>query len=82
MVRYPQVLVNVKVREKKPLEALPEVQSLITKVERQLGAEGRVLVRYSGTEAKVRVMVEGPTEDAVRAYAEEIGHSLERACGS
>ncbi len=81
MTRYPQVLVNVKVREKTPLEELADVSSMIGKIERTLGRDGRVLVRYSGTEAKARVMVEGPDERAIQAYAEDIARALERACG-
>jgi phosphoglucosamine mutase len=82
MERYPQVLVNLKVREKRPLEDLPEVTRLIAQVERSLGGDGRVLVRYSGTEPKVRVMIEGPDPTQIRQHAEEIGRALERACGA
>jgi phosphoglucosamine mutase len=82
MTRYPQVLVNFKVKEKKPLDALPDVAALIAKVEKMLGADGRVLVRYSGTEAKARVMVEGPDEAVIQAYADEIARALESACGA
>jgi phosphoglucosamine mutase len=81
MTRYPQVLVNLKVREKRPLEELGDVGRLITKIERTLGGEGRVLVRYSGTEPKARVMVEGPDQRAIQGYADEIARALERACG-
>jgi phosphoglucosamine mutase len=80
MTRYPQILVNVKVREKRPLESLEAVTALIARVEASLGAEGRVLVRYSGTEAKVRVMVEGPDSGVVETYANDIARAIERAC--
>ena len=79
MVRYPQVLLNFAVAEKRPLEDLPEVQRLIARVEGELGADGRVLVRYSGTEAKARVMIEGTSEDRIRAYAEDIAAALRKA---
>ncbi len=82
MTRYPQVLVNLKVREKKPLDGLIDVGKLITRIERTLGSEGRVLVRYSGTEAKARVMVEGPDEPTIQGYADEIARAIEQACGS
>ncbi|MCU1279231.1 MAG: phosphoglucosamine mutase [bacterium] len=82
MTRYPQVLVNLKVKEKKPLIELPVVGALIAKVEKVLGGDGRVLVRYSGTEAKVRVMVEGPDEAVIQAYADEIALALADACGA
>jgi phosphoglucosamine mutase len=82
MTRYPQVLVNVKVREKRPIESLPQVTSLITRVERSLGGEGRVLVRYSGTEPKARIMIEGPDASAIQAYAEDIARAMEKALGA
>jgi phosphoglucosamine mutase len=82
MDRYPQVLVNLKVREKLPIEGLPEVMRLVAKVERALGSEGRVLVRYSGTEAKARVMIEGPEQGLIKEYADDIARALERSCGT
>jgi phosphoglucosamine mutase len=82
MTRYPQVLVNLKVREKKPLDGLNDVCAIITKIERVLGRDGRVLVRYSGTEPKARVMVEGPDERVIRGYADEIAKAIEQACGA
>jgi phosphoglucosamine mutase len=78
--KSPQVLVNVVVARKRPLDELPAVQGLIAEVERELGADGRVLVRYSGTEPKARVMIEGPDEVTIRARAEAIADALERAC--
>lgn len=80
-VRYPQVLVNVRVAEKRPLESLPEMQEAIRKVEEELAGNGRVLVRYSGTEPKARVMVEGPDEGRVQAFAQELGQKLVRLLG-
>ena len=80
MVRTPQVLVNVAVGQRRPLEELPEVAGLIAAIERELGDDGRVLVRYSGTEAKARVMIEGPDESAIRARAEEVAAVLARSC--
>jgi phosphoglucosamine mutase len=81
MTRYPQVLVNLKVLEKKPLAELPSVSAAIAKVEKVLGSDGRVLVRYSGTEAKARVMIEGPDETVIRGYADEIADAIADACG-
>ena len=80
MTRTPQVLVNVKVDRKRPIEELPTVQALIAAVERDLGDDGRVLVRYSGTEAKARVMIEGPNQAAIRERAETIAAALVDAC--
>jgi phosphoglucosamine mutase len=79
--RFPQVLVNVRVAEKRPLESLPAVQAEIAAVEKALDGRGRVLIRYSGTEAKARVMVEGEEEGRVREYAEQIAAKLQRALG-
>ena len=81
MTRTPQVLINVEVAEKRPLESLKAVTKLISEVEAELGEDGRVLVRYSGTEPKARVMIEGPNELAIRRRAEEIAAILAQACG-
>lgn len=80
MTRTPQVLVNVRVDRKRPLAELPEVQKLIALVEAELKGDGRVLVRYSGTEAKARVMIEGPDESSIRQRAEEIAAELVQRC--
>ncbi|MBE7451869.1 MAG: phosphoglucosamine mutase [Kofleriaceae bacterium] len=80
MTRTPQVLVNVKVAHKRPLDELGDVVGLIRGVEAELGDDGRVLVRYSGTEAKARVMIEGPDEARIREQAETIAEALVRAC--
>jgi phosphoglucosamine mutase len=68
----PQVLLNQEVASKPPLDSLPRYQAALAEAEQQLGGEGRVLVRYSGTENKVRVMVEGPDEAATRTIAEHL----------
>jgi phosphoglucosamine mutase len=80
MTRTPQVLVNTVVDRKVPLEELPEVQRLIAEVERQLGNDGRVLVRYSGTESKARVMIEGMDETRIKGWAEDIAGALATSC--
>jgi phosphoglucosamine mutase len=80
MTRTPQVLVNTAVDKKVPLESLPDVQRLIADVEQQLGAEGRVLVRYSGTECKARVKIEGIDEAQIRSWAEDIAGALAKSC--
>jgi phosphoglucosamine mutase len=79
--RYPQVLLSVHVAEKRPLESLPEMMDLVRKVEEELAGEGRVLIRYSGTEAKVRIMVEGPDEARVAEMAKSLADSLRRCLG-
>jgi phosphoglucosamine mutase len=80
MERTPQVLVNLAVEKKIPLEQLPDVQRLIADVEKQLGDDGRVLVRYSGTESKARVMIEGMDESRIKGWADEIAGVLSKAC--
>ncbi|MBI2377767.1 MAG: phosphoglucosamine mutase [Deltaproteobacteria bacterium] len=72
----PQVLVNVAVKNKPPLTELVKTATLIAEVERSLGRDGRVLVRYSGTENKARVMIEGPSQDRIQAQAEQIAACL------
>jgi len=81
MVRYPQVLVNFPVANRRPLEELPEVGRAISSVEGVLGPEGRVVVRYSGTELKARVMIEGSNESEIRAHADEIARVMQRCLG-
>jgi phosphoglucosamine mutase len=75
-VKYPQVLENVRVRQKRPLEECPEIQAEITRAVSELGDDGRVLVRYSGTEPLLRVMMEGPSQMKLKELA---GRIVERA---
>jgi phosphoglucosamine mutase len=77
----PQVLINVAVKEKRPLSELPAVGKAIAAAEKALGSDGRVLVRFSGTENKVRVLVEGPDAKRIRAMADAIAGSLKAALG-
>ncbi len=77
--RYPQVMVNIEVSQKKPLEDLPTVKTAIADVESTLAGRGRVLIRYSGTELKARVMVEGEDEAQVRGHANELAEVLRAA---
>jgi len=75
---FPQVMVNVLLKRKVPFEDLPEVGRAVAAVEAELGGRGRVLLRYSGTEQKARVMVEGEDTDRVAAFAADIAAVLER----
>jgi phosphoglucosamine mutase len=81
MQRLPQRLVNVSVRERRDLASLPAVQGVIDRVSRDLGSRGRVLVRYSGTEPLVRVMVEGEQIAQVERFCEEIAAALRESVG-
>jgi phosphoglucosamine mutase len=72
LVTYPQVLLNVRVREKTPLEAVAPIAAAIARVEARVAGHGRLLVRYSGTEPLLRVMLEGANADEIHAWAQEI----------
>jgi phosphoglucosamine mutase len=82
MQRVPQVLENVRVRERTPLDGMPEVRSLIADAERRLAGNGRLLVRYSGTEMVARVMVEGDDSAAIAVVAKEIGAAIRQRIGA
>jgi phosphoglucosamine mutase len=72
MKKYPQLLVNVKVRERIPLEQLPEVTDAVKAIEKELGSQGRILLRYSGTEPKIRLLVETREEALLQPTADRI----------
>ena len=72
---------NVKVREKLPMEKLPEVMQAIRAAEAELGGNGRVLVRYSGTEQLARVMIEAESESMTKKHVEAIADALQREIG-
>lgn len=79
---FPQKLVNVRVREKKPLEAMPAVKQEIAEAERRLAGSGRVLVRYSGTEPLIRVMVEAQSSAHVEEFCQTIAGAIRREAGA
>ena len=78
---FPQVIVNVKVREKKPLESIPAVAAAIRAAEEALKDSGRVVIRYSGTEALARVMIEAESEEAMRRHADAIADAIRAELG-
>ena len=80
--RFPQTLRNVKVREKQPLENVPGLTEAVASAERALGKSGRVLVRYSGTEALARVMIEGPEQNRIEELCGCIAGVLEAELGA
>jgi len=82
MQRVPQVLLNVPVTSKPPIGSLPVVARLIAQVEETLGEDGRVLVRYSGTEKKARIMLEGVDQVAIQKFAEDIADALRAEIGA
>ncbi len=78
---FPQIIRNMRVREKKPLEEIPEVAEAIAAAEQRLDTRGRIVVRYSGTEPLARVMVEAASEDEMHAAADAICAAIEKALG-
>ena len=79
---YPQLLVNVRVKSRRPLEELPGVSDQIRKAEAEFGPAGRVLVRFSGTEPLARVMVEGPEPGRVHHFAHAIADAIRSELGA
>lgn len=78
---FPQKLVNVEVKSKPDIESVPAIVEAITRIEAELKGEGRVLVRYSGTQNMCRVMVEGPSVEATERYAKDIADVVRAAIG-
>jgi len=81
-VRYPQILVNVKVREKVPFESVPVIAKRAQQVQGELGDRGRLLLRYSGTEALARIMIEGEDEAQVRTSANTLADVIRAEIGA
>jgi len=80
--RYPQVLVNVRVRERRPFTEVPVIQELAEETQRDLGERGRLLLRYSGTEPLARVMIEGENESDVKAKANALADAIRAELGA
>lgn len=81
LTTYPQVLLNVRVREKKELETIPEVAAVMKQAEEQLAGHGRLLVRYSGTEPLLRVMLEGKDLQEIDRWAQLIVDAVDKTIG-
>jgi len=79
--KYPQAQRNLRVREKPELSTLPSVLALLSEAESALAGKGRVLLRYSGTEPKIRLLIEGRDQDAINAHADRIAAALQAAIG-
>jgi phosphoglucosamine mutase len=79
--RYPQLLVNIPVREKRPFAEVPAIQRRALEIEEHLGDRGRLLLRYSGTEALARVMIEGESESEVRVQADSLAEVIRTELG-
>ena len=80
--KFPQVVVNVKVREKPSWESMPDVIQLVKEVEAKLSDQGRVLLRYSGTEPKARLLIEGPDGDQIKVFADSIASRIREHIGA
>jgi phosphoglucosamine mutase len=78
---YPQKLINVDVKSKPEISSLPKIMEAIKQVESELGDNGRVLVRYSGTQNMCRVMVEGPTQELTEKYCNQIADIIKNTIG-
>jgi phosphoglucosamine mutase len=81
MRTYPQTLLNVRVKERRDLTSIPEVAQRMAEVEKELGRNGRLIVRYSGTEPKVRVMIEGEDQQEIRKLAEDLTGIIKEKLG-
>jgi phosphoglucosamine mutase len=80
-VRYPQILLNIPVKSKANLESIPEIQDGIKRIEDDLQDSGRILVRYSGTEPLLRIMIEGPEQDTINQMAVSLGEVVKKKLG-
>jgi len=81
LTKYPQAQRNLKVREKPPLDSLGQVMRLVSETEKELNGRGRVLLRYSGTEPKIRLLIEGRETSAIEQQAERIADAIQSAIG-
>jgi phosphoglucosamine mutase len=81
MTPLPQVLVNVRVKEKKDIKTIPEVARLTKNIEEKMMGEGRILVRYSGTEPLLRIMLEGRDKEQIDGWAGEIAEMVKKHIG-
>jgi phosphoglucosamine mutase len=78
---FPQKLINIDVKNKPEISKIPRIKEIIGQVERELGEEGRVLVRYSGTQNMCRIMVEGPSYDTTEKYCRQIADVIKSEIG-
>lgn len=81
MIPLPQVLVNVRVAEKRDIMTIPEVAALVRNIEEKVQDEGRILIRYSGTEPLLRIMIEGQDKYQITGWAKEIAELVEKTIG-
>jgi phosphoglucosamine mutase len=80
--KYPQAQRNLKVREKTPIEEMPDVTQLVAEAEAVLKGAGRVLLRYSGTEPKIRLLIEGRDSALIESHADKIAAAIQTRIGT
>ena len=80
--KFPQILINVRVSRKRDYSKIAEIQKEIEAASKSLGERGRVVIRYSGTEPLVRIMLEGEKESEIKEYAEAIAARFEEKMGA
>ena len=80
--RFPQLVTNIRVREKQPLDQIATVSSAIRRAEQDLQGSGRVVVRYSGTEPLARVMIEAESQEKMQKHVEAIAGAIQGALGA
>jgi len=81
MKTFPQRLVNIKVRERKPLDSIPRITQVIQEAEKSLDGKGRIVIRYSGTEPLLRIMVEGDQEEKINSIVDNISDAVHKSFG-
>ena len=81
-VRYPQILVNVRVAHKRPFNEVPAIAAATRELENEIGVQGRLLLRYSGTESLARVMIEGADQQEIERQAKKLGSIIQSALGN
>ena len=81
LTRFPQQLINLKVREKRPIEQMPKVQQALHEAKKELGSHGRILLRYSGTELKIRLLIESEKEDDLTRLEKKILEPIREEIG-
>ncbi len=78
---FPQILINVEVKQKRPFDEVPSIHEVSREIENQLGSQGRLLLRYSGTEPLARVMIEGPSQPLIKNFAQRLAAVIEQTLG-
>jgi phosphoglucosamine mutase len=78
---FPQILLNIKVKDKRPFAEFPSINETAREIENQLGSRGRLLLRYSGTEPLARVMIEGESQPQIEDFARRLAAVIEQTLG-